>query len=102
MAVVPARANQGNAVRPRLVGNAAAAPATVSGERSTISNHWDRQILGRRSEAVTREPGDLLPAMVMRERVGRGAPKRCDRRVVCRIRGERQVVKTDARDGLIV
>jgi hypothetical protein len=29
---------------------------------------------------VTREPGDLLPAMVMRERVGRGAPKRWKRR----------------------
>jgi len=37
---------------------------------------------------MTREPGNLLPAMVMRERVGRGAPKRCNSLVVCRIRGE--------------
>jgi hypothetical protein len=39
-------------------------------------------------KAVTREPGDLLPAMVMRERVGRGAPKRCESRRVCRIRAK--------------
>ena len=31
-------------------------------------------ILGRWSEALTREPGNLLPVMVMRKRVGRGAP----------------------------
>jgi len=30
--------------------------------------------LGRWSEAMTREPGNLLPVMVTRERVGRGAP----------------------------
>jgi hypothetical protein len=30
--------------------------------------------LGRWSEATTREPGNLLPVMVTRERVGRGAP----------------------------
>src|SRR6516164_8300961 len=30
-------------------------------------NHWDHWILGRWLEAMTREPGDLLPAMVMRE-----------------------------------
>jgi hypothetical protein len=29
--------------------------------------------LGRWSEATIREPGNLLPVMVMRERVGRGA-----------------------------
>jgi iron complex outermembrane receptor protein len=31
--------------------------------------------------------------MVMRERVGRGAPKRCKSRLVCRIRGERQILR---------
>ena len=35
--------------------------------------HWDEFILGRWSEAITREPGNLLPVMVMRKRVGRGA-----------------------------
>ena len=30
-------------------------------------------ILGRWSEAITREPGNLLPVMVMRKRIGRGA-----------------------------
>ena len=30
--------------------------------------------LGRWSEAITRKPGNLLPVMVTRERVGRGAP----------------------------
>jgi hypothetical protein len=29
-------------------------------------------LLGRRPETVTREPGDLPPATVTRERVGRG------------------------------
>jgi len=38
---------------------------------------------------VTREPGNLLPAMVMRERVGRGAPKRCKSRRVCRNKGDK-------------
>jgi hypothetical protein len=32
-------------------------------------------LLGRWSEATTREPGNLLPVMVTCERVGRGAPK---------------------------
>ena len=37
--------------------------------------HWGRtRSLGRWSEAMTREPGNLLPVMVTRERVGRGAP----------------------------
>ena len=36
--------------------------------------HWDLSILGRWSEAITREPGNLLPVMDMRKRVGRGAP----------------------------
>ncbi len=38
---------------------------------------------------MTREPGDLLPAMVMCERVGRGAPKRCESRcgLPCRAKG---------------
>ena len=35
---------------------------------------------GRWSEAVTREPGDLLPVVVVCERVGRGAPRRCKSR----------------------
>src|SRR5215472_19042333 len=85
-----------------FVDNAAAAPATVSGEPATISSHWDRLILGRWSKAVTREPGDLLPAMVMRERVGRGAPKRCKSRRVCRIEGEKAGFPASARDGLYV
>jgi hypothetical protein len=33
-----------------------------------------RKALGRWSEASTREPGNLLPVMVTRERFGRGAP----------------------------
>ena len=51
--------------------NAAAAPATVSGE-SFVTGHW---VLGPREgdEAVTtREPGDLPSAVVTREDVGRG------------------------------
>ncbi len=48
-------------VRP-LASYAAAAPATVSGEPKTITYHWDHAILGRWSEAATREPGNLLPA----------------------------------------
>ena len=53
--------------------NAAAAPATVSGECSAIFCHWElrRSWEGGRRQA-TREPGDLPPATVTRERVGRG------------------------------
>ena len=51
--------------------NAAAAPATVSGEPST-DYATGAHALGRRSKAATREPGDLPPAVVTRERVGRG------------------------------
>ena len=51
--------------------NAAAAPATVSGECSAIVP-LGATLLGRRPETATREPGDLPPATVTRERVGRG------------------------------
>jgi hypothetical protein len=42
-------------------------------------------------KVTTREPGNLLPVMVMHARVGRGVPKRRESRLVCRIRGERQM-----------
>ena len=51
--------------------NAAAAPATVSGECPAIVP-LGATLLGRRPETATREPGDLPPATVTRERVGRG------------------------------
>jgi hypothetical protein len=53
------RGTTGNAVRkPDLVPpfNAAAAPATVSGE-PVPQSHWENP--GRRCRAATREPGDL-------------------------------------------
>jgi hypothetical protein len=51
--------------------NAAAAPATVSGECSACSATGS-DASGKAAEARTREPGDLPPATVTRERVGRG------------------------------
>ena len=36
----------------------------------------DTLFLGRWPKATTREPGNLPPAVVTRERVGRGVPKR--------------------------
>jgi len=72
-----------------LASDAVAAPATVSGEPKTIAYHWDLQSWEGGLKAATREPGNLLPAMVMRERVGRGAPKRCKSRLVCRTEGEK-------------
>jgi len=60
--------------------DAAAAPATVSGERLFISCHWGSPWEGR-TVVVTREPGDLPSAVVTCEHVGRGAPMeiRCRR-----------------------
>jgi hypothetical protein len=59
----------GAPVRVRIC-NAVAAPATVSGKRS--NNIATGKNLGRRSKATTREPGNLPPVTVTRERVGRG------------------------------
>jgi hypothetical protein len=53
------KGSKGNAVR-ALAHNAAAAPATVSGEPPT-HYHWELVFLGRWSAAMTREPGDLPP-----------------------------------------
>jgi len=64
------RGSIGNAVR-REIANAAAAPATVSGESSVIVPLGSR-VPGRRRKVVTREPGDLPSAVVTREHVGRG------------------------------
>ena len=68
------RGSKGNRVRGLEddAHNAVAAPATVSGECSVcIATGSD--VLGRRPKTATREPGDLPPATVTRERVGRGA-----------------------------
>jgi hypothetical protein len=65
------KGSKGNAVRAHAH-NAAAAPATVSGEPSTDSATGSVLLPGRWSKTVTREPGDLPPATVTRERVGRG------------------------------
>jgi hypothetical protein len=67
------KGSKGNAVRAREgdAHNAAAAPATVSGECPAIVP-LGATLLGRRPETATREPGDLPPATVTRERVGRG------------------------------
>ena len=54
--------------------HSAAAPATVSGEPATGMPLDVARHLGRRSTAATRKPGDLPPAAVTRERIGRGAP----------------------------
>ena len=51
--------------------NAAAAPATVSGE-SFVIVPLGISVLGRRRKVSTREPGDLPSAVVTREDVGRG------------------------------
>src|SRR5579871_3429157 len=101
-AVVPARAIQGNTVRPPRCGQCRGGPRNCKRRACDHLCHWDRQILGRWSKAVTREPGDLLPAIVTRERVGRGAPKRRSSLVVCRIKGERQMVATGACDGSFI
>ena len=53
------KGSKGNAVR-ALAHNAAAAPATVSGEPPTIMP-LRTLFLGRWSAARTREPGDLPP-----------------------------------------
>ena len=67
----PARGSKGNAVR-ALQHNAAAAPATVSGEPATSLPLGACVLLGRWSTAMTREPGDLPPQEVTRGRSRRG------------------------------
>ena len=70
--VVPARDQKGTrCVRER---NSAAAPATVSGEFPAINATGSVAFLGRWTDTTTREPGDLPPLTVTRERVGRGVP----------------------------
>jgi hypothetical protein len=70
----------------------AAAPATVSGEPS-VGYPLGSRVLGRRQQAVTREPGDLPSVVVTREHVGRGVLAvaeplvRLDRRG-CFVRGD--------------
>ena len=47
---------------------------------------------------MTREPGNLLPVMVKRERVGRGAPKRrCRAGFICRFGAKGQILRTGKR-----
>src|SRR6185369_13855793 len=38
-------------------------------------SHWGWLSLGRWSKATTREPGNLPPVVVTRERIGRGVPR---------------------------
>src|SRR5215831_2379641 len=81
-AVVPVRDQKGtrcvrhghrSQVQPKpCAPKAAAAPATVSGEPPADYATGNPVFLGRRPETATREPGDLPPATVTRERVGRG------------------------------
>src|SRR5690242_16448764 len=63
------RGSKGNAVRDPG-SNAAAAPATVSGEPRV---NYATGKPGRRGQAGTREPGDLPSVVVTREHIGRGA-----------------------------
>ena len=65
------KGSKGNAVHVRAH-NPAAVPATVSGELATEMPLEAERLLGRRSKATTRKPGDLPPAAVTRERIGRG------------------------------
>src|SRR3954471_17353955 len=51
--------------------NAAAAPATVSGE-SFVMCHWESRSREGGDKVSTREPGDLPSAVVTREGVSRG------------------------------
>jgi hypothetical protein len=74
------KGSKGNAVR-ALQHNAAAAPATVSGEPATSLPLGACVLLGRWSTAMTREPGDLPPQEVTRGRSRRGVlmwPDRID------------------------
>lgn len=54
----------------RLVLNAGAAPATVSGEPKSDERHWETSREDR-TEAMTREPGDLPRQNIV---LGRGVP----------------------------
>ena len=69
-AVVPARDQKGTRCMPAH--KPAAAPATVSGELATRMPLGRRKAPGKVVEARTRKPGDLPPAAVTRERIGRG------------------------------
>src|SRR3954452_354439 len=51
--------------------NAAAAPATVSGE-SFVMCHWESRSRAGGDKVSTRGPGDLPSAVVTREGAGRG------------------------------
>ena len=66
--------------------NAAAAPATVSGESSVTRPLGF--VPGRRRQAMTRESGDLPSAVVTREHVGRGVSAVDDPIVLLRMCGE--------------
>jgi hypothetical protein len=81
------RGSKGNAVKGQP--NAAADPATVSGEPCAITPLELLEIPGRRRPAETREPGDLPSIVVMREHIGRGASmetgERADSRSVARL-----------------
>jgi hypothetical protein len=71
MTVPPRWGSKGNAVRARRTPNTAAAPATVGGE-SSVKRPLGSRVPGRRRKVVTREPGDLPSAVVMRERCRSG------------------------------
>ena len=64
--------------------------------------HWGRLILGRWLKATTREPGNLLPVMVMHARVGRGVPKRWKSRVDLPQQGRKADCTGNVLDGLDV
>src|SRR5262249_62099993 len=92
--------SKGNAVRARLVRNAAAAPATVGGEPPTTLPLGTLAFLGRWSEAVIRKPGDLPPPG-SRARIERGVsmtPSRAHR-TLCVRRERRPVARTEVRWG---
>src|ERR1700686_2921299 len=61
----PVWGSKGNAVRGNFP-NAAAAPATVSGE-SFVRCHWESRSWEGDDKVTTREPGDLPSAVVTRE-----------------------------------
>jgi len=79
--VVPARANQGNAVRPWRWTMPQLPPQLLAVSRKPLS-HWYRQVLGRWLTAMTREPGNLATSHGHVRTRRRGAPRRQKSRLV--------------------
>src|SRR5580704_3437806 len=71
----------------RFSPNAAAAPATVSGELS-VKYPLGYRVPGRRQKAETREPGDLPSAVVTRERCRSGSTDGGRTKDLCRMCGD--------------